>query len=494
MLLCVACTEQQHGSIRFGLSAAPVTLDPRFATDAMSDRINRLLYTRLVDFDDRFRPVPSLARWEQLDPLHYRFKLGNEGRSFHNGAYLIANDVKATYESLLDPANASPHRITISIIADIEVIDDDTVDFYLHKADPLFPGRLGVGILPDELISSGHSFNRRPVGSGPLKFVDWPSEGDVRLQRISDQQDIHFITVKDSTVRVLKLLRGELDLVQGDLPQELIRWLGNKPDVIVERGRGNTFAYLGFNLNDPETGRLAVRRAIAHALDRDAIISHVLGHTARKAGAIFPPEHWSGHPTLEGYVYEPDKSRDLLEQAGFDQTNSLHISYKTSNNPLRVRLATVIQYQLKQVGIKVELNSYDWGTFYGDIKSGRFQMYSLSWVGLKIPDIFRYVFHSESIPPAGATRGRFIDATVDSLIEQAESLSDLEAQSAVYRELQEYLHEQLPYIPLWYEDNILVRRKNIKGYILASDGNYDGLINVKRQLVNTNDQRTAYSD
>ncbi|MEE9552457.1 MAG: ABC transporter substrate-binding protein, partial [Gammaproteobacteria bacterium] len=190
LLLCVACTEQQHGSIRFGLSAAPVTLDPRFATDAMSDRINRLLYTRLVDFDDRFRPVPSLARWEQLDPLHYRFKLGNEGRSFHNGAYLIANDVKATYESLLDPANASPHRITISIIADIEVIDDDTVDFYLHKADPLFPGRLGVGILPGELISSGHPFNRQPIGSGLLKFIDWPSEGDVRLQRISDQQDI----------------------------------------------------------------------------------------------------------------------------------------------------------------------------------------------------------------------------------------------------------------------------------------------------------------
>jgi peptide/nickel transport system substrate-binding protein len=121
-------------------------------------------------------------------------------------------------------------------------------------------------------------------------------------------------------------------------------------------------------------------------------------------------------------------------------------------------------------------------------------MYSLSWVGLKIPDIFRYVFHSASIPPAGANRGRFIDATVDRLIEQAEGLSDLQAQAAIYHELQEYLHEQLPYIPLWYEDNILVRRKGINGYTLASDGNYDGLINVKKLSINTNDQRTAYKD
>ena len=107
-------------------------------------------------------------------------------------------------------------------------------------------------------------------------------------------------------------------------------------------------------------------------------------------------------------------------------------------------------------------------------------MYSLSWVGLKIPDIFRYAFHSTSLPPNGANRGRFKDATADAMIEAAESKQDLNEQARLYQDLQVYLHEQLPYIPLWYEDNILVTAKDISGYTLASDGNYDGLLTVKR--------------
>jgi peptide/nickel transport system substrate-binding protein len=107
-------------------------------------------------------------------------------------------------------------------------------------------------------------------------------------------------------------------------------------------------------------------------------------------------------------------------------------------------------------------------------------MFSLSWVGLKMPDIFRYVFHSSSVPPDGANRGRYIDTQTDILIEIAEKKTDLDEQAAVYRELQNHLHEQLPYVPLWYEDNILAHQKNISGYDLSTDGNYDGLKKVRR--------------
>jgi ABC-type dipeptide transport system, periplasmic component len=108
-------------------------------------------------------------------------------------------------------------------------------------------------------------------------------------------------------------------------------------------------------------------------------------------------------------------------------------------------------------------------------------MYSLSWVGLKMPDIFRYIFHSSSIPPGGANRGHLHDAHVDELIARAESSTDLEEQAVTYRVLQAYLHEQLPYLPLWYEDNILARRAGIHGYILNPDGNYDGLMMAKKR-------------
>ena len=105
-------------------------------------------------------------------------------------------------------------------------------------------------------------------------------------------------------------------------------------------------------------------------------------------------------------------------------------------------------------------------------------MYSLSWVGLKMPDIFRYAFHSTSIPPTGANRGQFIDAHVDSIIEAAEVEPSLTKQAGYYRELQQYLLDALPYVPLWYEDNVLAAREDIKGYKLNTDGNFDSLMNV----------------
>lgn len=483
LLLCSACSGQHDNSIRFGLSAAPVTLDPRYATDAVSQRINRLIYQRLVDFDENYRAVPALAGWEQLGPVHYRFTLQEEGRNFHNGDYLTTDDIKATYDFILDPANASPHLGVLQGIENMEVIDDDTIDFYLHNADPLFPGRLTIGILPERLIKAVHPFNIFPVGSGAMKFVNWQSEDKLKLQRLNDNQEIQFITVKDSTVRVLKLLHGEIDLIQGDLPFELLAWLKGKRDIEVETRQGDTFTYLGFNMQDPALGQLIIRRAIAAALDRDAIIKYVLGGAARRAGTLLPPDHWSGHESLNGYAYNPEESRSLLAQAGYNRSHTLHFTYKTSNNPLRVRLATIIQNQLQQVGIDVDIQSYDWGTFYADIKSGKFQIYSLSWVGLNTPDIFRYVFHSTSIPPMGANRGRYNDAIVDALIEKAESYPELQEQAKSYRELQEYLHDQLPYIPLWYEDNILARRKTITGYTLSSDGNYDGLLTAGKSVI-----------
>ena len=117
-LLLAACAPAPDNTLRIGLASAPVTLDPRFATDATSSRVNRLLYARLVDFDDRQLPVPSLATWEKITPTHYRFTLSDSesGREFHDGSRLTARDVKATYEAVLDPVNASPHRATLSMI------------------------------------------------------------------------------------------------------------------------------------------------------------------------------------------------------------------------------------------------------------------------------------------------------------------------------------------------------------------------------------------
>jgi len=473
-----ACGEPSHATLRFGLASAPVTLDPRFATDAASARIDQLLYRHLVDFDQHFQPVPDLASWRQLAPDHYRFTLGAAGRQFHDGSRLTAADVKATYDSILDPTHASPHRETLAMIRDIRVVNDDTVDFYLSAPDPLFPGRLEIGVLPAKQIAAGRAFNHDPLGSGPFRFVSWPEPGRLELKRLRDGQAFEFLTVRDPTVRLLKLERGELDMVQNDLPPEMIRYAEHHANLEVLRGRGTNFTYLGFNMQDPVTGQPAVREAIAFALDRQAIIHYVLDGAARPANALLPPDHWAGDPTLPEYPYDPAKARALLKAAGY-RPGELHLVYKTSNDPFRVRLATIIQQQLGAVGIDVDLRSYDWGTFYGDIKAGRFQMYSLSWVGIKMPDIFRYAFYSRSVPPAGANRGRFASTVADHLIDAAETVADPEQQVDYYRQLQRYLWQQLPYVPLWYEDHVFVARHGISGYTLARDGSYNGLEQVE---------------
>jgi ABC-type dipeptide transport system, periplasmic component len=479
LALLSACTEEKRDTFRFGIASASTTLDPCYATDATSMRLIRLIYRSLVDFDEAAQPVPALAYWQLLSPTHYRFKLGKVGRVFHDGSTLTSQDVAATYRFILDPANASPHRAPLTLIQDIITPDEDTVDFHLTRPDSLFPGYLTIGILPAALRAAAHPFESTPVGSGPFAFHTWPEEGRLVLVRRADGTRFEFILVADPTVRVLKLLRGEIDMLQNDLPPELIAYLSATDEVRVRRIHGSNFTYLGFNLQDHVVGQLAVRRAIAHAIDRQAIIRYVLGGAASVANALLPPDHWAGNAALEGYALDRERSRTLLAgAAGFDAAHPARITYKTSSDPFRVRLATVIQHQLALVGIEVELKTYDWGTFYGDIKAGRFQMYSLSWVGIKTPDIFRNVFHSSAVPPAGANRGRFSSALADRLIAAAEAATDLTIQAAYYRRLHTHLLAQLPYVPLWYEHHVFVGRRDVHGYRLASDGSYDGLEEV----------------
>lgn len=489
LYLLAGCEEPSSQTIRMGLATAPLNLDPRFAADATSERINRLLYQRLVEFDSQSMPKSGIAEWKSLSPLHYRFNLNQHASSFSNGKLLNADDVVATYRQVLDPANASPKQASLRLIDSIEKIDEKTFDFHLTRADPLFPAYLTLEILPAELIQQGHDFGREPVGSGPFTLIAWPQPGELHLQRRSDGQIFEIVTVHNPTVRVLKLLRNEIDLIQNDLSPELVRYLQNQTAIKLEQRPGSNYTYIGFNLDDPVTGDLRVRQAIAHAIDRDAIIHSVMQGAARPAESLFPPEHWASD-NLQANEYNPLLARQLLSELGYSSEKPLKLIYKTSSDPFRIRLATIIQSQLKAVGIDVEIRSYDWGTFFGDIKQGNFQLYSLSWVGIRTPDIYREIFASQSLPPKGANRGRYANKRVDQLLYRAEQATNLSQQASLYHQVEKLLHHDLPYIPLWYEHQIAVQGSRISGYDLISDGNYDGLAQValNRSLERENGQ------
>lgn len=473
LLACSGCDPQLPANeIRFALASEPVRLDPRYTTDAAGTRINRLLFLSLVDFDAQMQPIPQLSDWRQLAPTHYRFILKSHRPPFSDGTALTSHDVQSTYRHILDEANGSPHRVSLArSIREIRVVDKHQIDFILTRPDPLFPARLTVGI-----VKQGSDINSEQglIGNGPFTLVSRSHSQDTLLQRRADGLRVRFIKVSDPTVRALKLERGEVDLAQNDFPTEMIAYLAAKPHLDVVNAPGSNFSYLGFNLQDAPSSNLRFRQAIAHAIDRDAIIDHLFGGLARPAESILPANHWAS-TELSPIDYQPERARSLLRQLGYGKDSPLEVSFKTSNDPFRIRLATILQSMLMRVGIELKIQSYDWGTFYGDIKSGRFTLFSLAWVGIKTPDIYRYVFHSQSVPPMGANRGRMNDAILDGLIDTAESATDFSLQSEYYVKVAERVQEQLPYIPLWYEHNVLVRHCRIVGYRLAPDGDYDSL-------------------
>jgi peptide/nickel transport system substrate-binding protein len=362
------------------------------------------------------------------------------------------------------------------------LIDDKTLDFYLSRADSLFPSLLIIAILPEDLLQQGHEFNIHPIGSGKFEFMGWPNDHLLQLKRLKDQQLFEFISVKDPTVRILKLLRGEVDIIQNNLPTEQINYLKNHADINYQQIKGSNYSYIGFNLEDPLTKNKIIRQAIAYAINRDEVIHYVLGDAAIKANGFFPDYHWVANKNLEPYQFNPQKSLQLLKSIGFDQTHRLALTFKTSSNPFSIRKATIIQNQLKQVGIDVAIQSYDWGTFYSDIKQGKFQLYSLEWVGIKSPDIYTYVFHSQSMPPKGANRGRLNNLHIDKLIDQAEQAIEIADKIKLYHQLQQDLHQLLPYVSLWYMSNISFYRDNISGYQVSNEGAYDGLNHTYKHL------------
>jgi len=180
VLLTVGCqpTPVTKEEIRFAITQAPLNLDPRYATDAASERVNRLLYQRLVEFDDHSKPVPGIASWESLGNQNYRFTLMQDLAPFHDGQLLSAHDVKAT-----------PHAAEFANIRAIQIVNHYTLEFKLKQADTHFPSKLIVGILPKSLIAQQHDFVHQPIGNGAFKFSHWDSK--LTLQRVQDGQQVY---------------------------------------------------------------------------------------------------------------------------------------------------------------------------------------------------------------------------------------------------------------------------------------------------------------
>jgi peptide/nickel transport system substrate-binding protein len=250
----------------------------------------------------------------------------------------------------------------------------------------------------------------------------------------------------------------------------------------IEQQPGTVLAYLAFNLRDPILKDLRVRQALAYAVDRGSMLHYLFGDQGRLADSVLPPQHWAYTGDVAHYPYDPAKADQMLDAAGYARGADgvrFHLTMKTSTEETTRLLATVLQQQLRQVGIALDIRTFEFATFYSDVVKGAFQLYSLRWVGgNEDPDIFYYAFHSSSFPPKHANRSYYVNPEMDRLIDAGRSTVDQEKRKQIYAQVQKILARDLPYINLWYFDNVVVHSARVRDLHVNPSGNYEFLGSV----------------
>ncbi len=483
--------------MRVALETAPQRFDPRYAVDVASQRVVQLVYNGLVRLDAQAQIVPDVAAsWETPKPTTYVFHL-RQDVTWHDGERLTAADVHHTFTSLLDEKNESPKRASFDKIQAIDVTDEFTIRFVLSEPFAPFLTNMTLGLIPKPKTGEGErNHDAHPVGTGPFQFERMEPDVAVHL-RANDAyfegrphlDGVVLRILPDAMVRLFELQKGNIDLIQNALPPDLLTPLRSDQQFEVIQAPGTNFMYLGLNCQDEILKHVQVRQALAHAIDRQAVVRHVLSGLGTLADGILPAGHWAYEANVPRYAYDPERAAALLDQAGFPDPDGdgpqprFQLTYKTSQNEEGRRIAEVLQEQLRQVSIAVDIRSFEWGTFFGDIRAGNFQLYALTWVGVTEPDIFHYVFHSQSVPPAGANRGRYLNAQLDTFLDDGRRATSPQARRASYRRAQQLIATELPYVPLWHRTNVAVLRATFQGYELTPSGDFRVIRTVKPRTV-----------
>jgi len=476
--------------LTFLIEANPSNLDPRFATDGQSQRLDALIFSGLLARDAQMNLHGDLASsWEKPDALTYVFHLKSNIK-FHDGRPLTSADVKSTFDFILNPANKSPKRGAFRMVDKVETPDSQTVIFHLKEPYASFLINLipnAAGIVP---AKAGADFARHPIGTGPFKFVSQSQDEDVQLVRNENYfngapaiEFLHFRVVPDAVVRALELRKGSADLEMSSLSPDLIPALIKQPTLALTQRPGTNFAYLGINFQDPLLAHKGVRQALAFATDRAALIRYLLRGQAQAASGILPPNHWAYEPNVTQYSLDTARAEQLLDGAGFPRRANgirFHLTLKTSTEEQARLIGAALQEQWRKVGIELELRPLELATLLADAARGNFQLTYARWVGANNdPDIFEYVFSTRRFPPDGANRGHYRNPRIDALTDQIHVESNQEKRKALCSEVQKILADDLPYIFLWFTDVVSVHRHELGDVNVSPTGDYDFLTTLR---------------
>ncbi|MEO3431603.1 ABC transporter substrate-binding protein [Inquilinus sp. CAU 1745] len=464
-----------------GQIAEPKSLDPHTVTAVNDFRILVNIYDGLVRFADGTLEVePALAEsWEiSEDGKTYTFHL-RDGVTFHDGSPFNAEAVKFNFDRMLDEnhpyhdTGPFPLAFFFSVIEETEVVDELTVRF--HLTEPFAPllsnlaYPTGLIVSPSAVEEYGQDYGRNPSGTGAYKFARWDSNTQVAVEANEDYWDgapelrgVVFRPLTDANARVSALLAGDIDLMV-EVPPDQVAAFRDNPDYIVYEQAGPHLWFLILNMREEPFDNKLMRQAVNYAIDKEALVNEILQGTATVATGPVPAAfEWAFNEELEPYPYDPEKARQLIEEAGYGDgvDVTFYVTEGGSGMLDPVAMGTAIQADLAEVGINAEIETYEWNTFLAEVNSGlegKADMAEMSWM-TNDPDTLPFLaLRSEAMPEDGGfNSGYYSNPEVDALLEQARTSTDQEERARLYKEMQEIVYEDAPwaFIASWQQNAV----------------------------------------
>ncbi|MCJ7642452.1 MAG: ABC transporter substrate-binding protein [Desulfobacterales bacterium] len=358
------------GSLKIAQGVEPPGLDP---TTATSTAIPRIVYSNvlegLVKIDRTGKIVPALASDYKVsqDGQEYRFSL-KKGVKFHDGKPFDAEDVRFTFERLMDPKTAIPHPEYYKDIESVQVVDNQTVKIKLKNVNSMFLFNLARG---DSVIINKQAVDKlktKPIGTGPFKFVEWVPGDHVTLTRFDGYHqngipyldEVIFKFIGDPSAQIASLKTGDIDVIAYDVSPENASLLEKDPKFKVLNGYTTTKVILSTNHSRKPFDDIRVRRAMAHAIDRSALIQGAMSGYGIPIGSHMDPGNPYYIDLTKTYPYDPQKARRLLTEAGYP--NGFEAVIKLPERyAYAKRSGEIIADMLSQVGIRLRIELTEWG-------------------------------------------------------------------------------------------------------------------------------------
>lgn len=475
-------TEETEETIEFSLLALPSSLDPHAANDGYSLYVMTNIYETLVKLNQDLELEPGLAEsYDQIDDTTWEFKL-REDVTFHDGSEFNAEVVKANLDRVRDEAVGSPLEFLFTEISDVEVIDDYTVHVTTEEPFAALPSHLahpGGHMISKEVIDADYAqmeaggdplteVNRTPVGTGFFEFEEI-SEGDhITLTRNDDYwgdnaspSEVTFKAVPEDGTRIAELTTGDADLIYPVNPSD-VEQIDSTDGTHVEQNQSANMTYMGFNTEKEPFDDPVVRRAIAMAVDKNAIIDEMLEGIPSVAETPLNPTVHGYSDELNPIEYDKEEAARLLEENGYEDGFTAQI---VVNDRTTADIATYIQEELSDLNITLEINQMEAGAYQEFTADGQHDIFMGSWGTVTLDaDYGLYpMFHSDNIGAPG-NRTRFNNEEVNQLLDDARVEQDEETRLELYKEAQQIIIDEAPLVPVYHSVLLAGIQEDLEGY------------------------------